>query len=246
MYGTSNMETYITICKIDSQREFAVCIRELKPGLWNSLEDWGGREVGGRVKREGSFVHQWLIHADVWQKPTQYYKANILQLNINKRRKKDSPQLRRRQRKNFSPLECEAPHGLFTLLGLHLPSTQAFLPTMLPNGFQVLWPRSGSHPREPQLSCLPLEAKTRRAQRQWRRFWLWHRFFLARINVTSSASNSSAFCPNFLSVNTYQSIWVVLHINSDSCMLRGGEDSKDGRGKRIVMAMRLFRSSGKC
>ena len=24
MYGESNMETYITICKIDSQREFAV------------------------------------------------------------------------------------------------------------------------------------------------------------------------------------------------------------------------------
>ena len=24
MYGKSNMETYITICKIDSQREFAV------------------------------------------------------------------------------------------------------------------------------------------------------------------------------------------------------------------------------
>ena len=87
-YGESNMETYITICKIDSQREFAVCLRELKPGLWNSLEDWGGREVGGRVKREGTYVHLWLIHADVWQKPTQYYKANILQLNINKRRKK--------------------------------------------------------------------------------------------------------------------------------------------------------------
>ena len=25
MYGKSNMETYITTCKIDSQREFAVC-----------------------------------------------------------------------------------------------------------------------------------------------------------------------------------------------------------------------------
>ena len=24
MYGESNMETYITICKIDSQREFAI------------------------------------------------------------------------------------------------------------------------------------------------------------------------------------------------------------------------------
>ena len=29
MYGKSNMETYITVCKIDSQREFAVWLRKL-------------------------------------------------------------------------------------------------------------------------------------------------------------------------------------------------------------------------
>ena len=50
MYGKSNMETYITICKIDSQREFAVCLRKLKQGLGINLE---GRELGGRFKREG-------------------------------------------------------------------------------------------------------------------------------------------------------------------------------------------------
>ncbi len=32
MYGNSNIETYITICKIDSQREFAVWLRKLKQG----------------------------------------------------------------------------------------------------------------------------------------------------------------------------------------------------------------------
>ena len=32
MYGKSNMETYITICKIDSQWEFAVWLRKLKRG----------------------------------------------------------------------------------------------------------------------------------------------------------------------------------------------------------------------
>ena len=32
-YGKSNMETYITICKTDSQWEFAVCLRKLKQGL---------------------------------------------------------------------------------------------------------------------------------------------------------------------------------------------------------------------
>ena len=30
MYGESNMETYITICKIDSQREFAIWLRKLE------------------------------------------------------------------------------------------------------------------------------------------------------------------------------------------------------------------------
>ena len=30
MYGKSNMETYITICEIDSQQEFAVRLRKLK------------------------------------------------------------------------------------------------------------------------------------------------------------------------------------------------------------------------
>ena len=33
MYGESNMETYITISKIDSQWEFAVQLRKLKQGL---------------------------------------------------------------------------------------------------------------------------------------------------------------------------------------------------------------------
>ena len=39
-YGKSNMETYITICKIDSQREFAVWLRKLKQGLCINLEGW--------------------------------------------------------------------------------------------------------------------------------------------------------------------------------------------------------------
>ena len=41
-------------------------------------------EMGGRFKREGTYVYLWLIHVDVWQKPTQYFKAIILQLKINK------------------------------------------------------------------------------------------------------------------------------------------------------------------
>ena len=65
MYGKSNMETYITICKIDSQREFAVCLRILKQGLSKNLEGWDGMEMRGRFKREGIFVYLWLIHIEV-------------------------------------------------------------------------------------------------------------------------------------------------------------------------------------
>ena len=38
----SNMETYITICKIDSQQEFAVWLRKLKQRLCINLEGWDG------------------------------------------------------------------------------------------------------------------------------------------------------------------------------------------------------------
>ena len=35
---------------------------------------------GGRFNREGTYGYLWLIHVDVWQKPTQFCKATILQL----------------------------------------------------------------------------------------------------------------------------------------------------------------------
>ena len=48
IYGKSNMETYITICKIDSQREFAEGLRKLKQRLCINLRGvgWGGRWEG--------------------------------------------------------------------------------------------------------------------------------------------------------------------------------------------------------
>ena len=39
--------------------------------------------VGGSFQREGMSVYLWLIHVDVWQKPTQYCKVIIFQLKIN-------------------------------------------------------------------------------------------------------------------------------------------------------------------
>ena len=65
MYGKSNMETYITICKIDSQWEFAVWLRKLKQGAVSTQRGGMEREMGGRFKREGIYVYQWLIHVEV-------------------------------------------------------------------------------------------------------------------------------------------------------------------------------------
>ena len=65
MYGKSNTETYIMIWKIDSQREFAVWLRQLKKELCINLEGWMGREMGERFKREGIYVYLWQICVEV-------------------------------------------------------------------------------------------------------------------------------------------------------------------------------------
>ena len=65
MYGKSNMEIYITIRKIDSQREFAVWPRKLKQGLCINLVGWDGEEDGKEVQREGIHVYVWLICVEV-------------------------------------------------------------------------------------------------------------------------------------------------------------------------------------
>ena len=53
IYGESNMKTYTTICKMDSQWEFAVCLRELKQVLYINLEGWDGKGGGREVKEGG-------------------------------------------------------------------------------------------------------------------------------------------------------------------------------------------------
>ena len=53
MYGKSNMETYITICKIDMQREFAVWLRKLQQGLCIKLEGWDGEGNRREVQKGG-------------------------------------------------------------------------------------------------------------------------------------------------------------------------------------------------
>ena len=64
MYGESDMETYITICKIDSQWEFAVRLRELKQGLCINLEGWDGEEDGREAQKGGNICLPWLIDVE--------------------------------------------------------------------------------------------------------------------------------------------------------------------------------------
>ena len=53
MYGKSNMETYITICKIDSPQEFAVWLRKLKQELCINLEGWDGEGDRREFQKRG-------------------------------------------------------------------------------------------------------------------------------------------------------------------------------------------------
>ena len=62
MYGQNNIETYIAICKVGSQWEFAVWLRKLKTG---ALYQPRGVRWAERFKREGIYVYLWLIHVEV-------------------------------------------------------------------------------------------------------------------------------------------------------------------------------------
>ena len=56
----SSHETYITICEIDSQREFAVWLRKLKQGLCVNLRGGMGRE-GGSEGRGHIYIYGWFM-----------------------------------------------------------------------------------------------------------------------------------------------------------------------------------------
>ena len=53
-------------------------------GALYNLEGEKEWEMGGWFKREGTYVHLWLIHVDEWQKSNQFYKAIIKQFKIYK------------------------------------------------------------------------------------------------------------------------------------------------------------------
>ena len=71
-----------------------------------AIKNWQfiGWEVGGRFKRERMSVHLQLIHAVVWQKPTQHCKAITLQ---SKKTNKQKPPAVCRERKLKFHILCE-------------------------------------------------------------------------------------------------------------------------------------------
>ena len=78
---TSPLMIYLTLVRkadfLDSQCKFAAWLRKLKLGLCDKLEGWDG--IGGRSK-SGDICLPMAGSFDIWQKPTQYFKAIILQL----------------------------------------------------------------------------------------------------------------------------------------------------------------------
>ena len=82
MSGKSNIETYITICKIDSLQEFSVWLRKLKQGFCINLEGWNGeRDSKGRgyMYTYGRF----MLRFDRKQK------NSVKQLSMKKKKKKE-------------------------------------------------------------------------------------------------------------------------------------------------------------
>ena len=58
-----------------------------KSDLWDNPEGWGWEGDGREVQDGETHVHPWLIHVDIWQKPSQYCKVIILQLKLIKKRR---------------------------------------------------------------------------------------------------------------------------------------------------------------
>ena len=56
MYGKSNKEPYPTICKMDSQGEFAIWLRKLKQGICVILEGWDREGDRREVQKGGGYM----------------------------------------------------------------------------------------------------------------------------------------------------------------------------------------------
>ena len=64
MYGKSNMESFITICKI-AKGNLLYRLGNSNRGSVPTLGGGMGEEIGGRFMKEGTHVYIWLIHVEV-------------------------------------------------------------------------------------------------------------------------------------------------------------------------------------
>ena len=85
-----------------------------------------GREMGRRFKRKGTHIYLQLIHVNVWQKPTKFCKAIILQLKNKLKKKKkgrlDILKVTLVHRQNFIPQDTlGSVLKAFQLLGTGVP-----------------------------------------------------------------------------------------------------------------------------
>ena len=77
-----NMETYITICKIDSQQEFAVWLRKLKQGLCYQPRGVGW---GGRWEVTYVYLLRFLANFNILLRFDRKQQSSIKQLSFNKK-----------------------------------------------------------------------------------------------------------------------------------------------------------------
>ena len=49
--------------------------------FWDNPEGWGGEGGGRGVKDGGTLVYLWLIHANVWEKPSSYCNYSPIETN---------------------------------------------------------------------------------------------------------------------------------------------------------------------
>ena len=82
MFGKSNMETYIAMCKLDSQWEFGVWLRKLKQGLYINLEEWDREGDGMEVQKGGDIC---IPMADSCWGLAKKQQNSVKQLSFNKK-----------------------------------------------------------------------------------------------------------------------------------------------------------------
>ena len=79
MYGKNNMEIYITIYKIHSQWEIAVCLRKFKQGLCINLDGWDG-EGDGREFQKGKDIHIRMVDSTLMAESEKELKSLLMKV----------------------------------------------------------------------------------------------------------------------------------------------------------------------